>query len=197
MPADLHEEPQPSHYVVGIDLGTTNSAVCYADTAERPWQVRVLEIPQFVAPGQVEARDTLPSFHWQPLDTAGQRPAPREGTGETPILHVVGFMARDYGAGTPGRLISSAKSWLCHTGVDRTAELLPWHAAADVERISPVEASSRYLAHIRGAWNERFKAEPLEQQDIVLTLPASFDEIARELTVQAAARAGLAKVVLI
>jgi hypothetical protein len=106
-------------------------------------------------------------------------------------------MARDYGAATPGRLISSAKSWLCHTGVDRTAELLPWHAAVDVERISPVEASSRYLAHIRGAWNDRFKAEPLERQDIVLTLPASFDEIARELTVQAAARAGLARVVLI
>ena len=106
-------------------------------------------------------------------------------------------MARDYGAATPGRLISSAKSWLCHTGVDRTAELLPWHAASDVERISPVEASSRYLAHIRAAWNERFKSEPLERQDVVLTLPASFDEIARELTVQAAARAGLPRVVLI
>ena len=106
-------------------------------------------------------------------------------------------MARDYGGATPGRLISSAKSWLCHTGVDRTAELLPWHAASDVERISPVEASSRYLAHIRAAWNERFKTEPLDRQDIVLTLPASFDEIARELTVQAAARAGLPRVVLI
>src|SRR5437773_6162939 len=169
-------EPQPSRYVVGIDLGTTNSAVCYIDTTERPWRVRVLEIPQLVAPGQTEARDTLPSFHYQPPTTAGETPAPP----------IVGFMARDYGAATPGRLISSAKSWLCHTGVDRTAEILPWHAAADVERISPVEVSSRYLAHIRTAWNDKFKAEPLEKQDIVLTLPASFDEIARELTVEAA-----------
>jgi hypothetical protein len=180
-------EDAPSRFVVGIDLGTTNSAVCYVDTQERPWRVRVLEIPQLVAAGQVEARDTLPSFHLQPPGMAGETPAPP----------VVGFLARDEGASQPGRLIASAKSWLCHAGVDRTAELLPWHAAADVERISPVEASSRYLAHIRGAWNARFKAEPLERQDIVLTLPASFDEIARELTVQAAARAGLNRVVLI
>jgi molecular chaperone DnaK (HSP70) len=186
MPVDLLEA-LPSRYVVGIDLGTTNSAVCYVDTAEQPWKVRVLEIPQLVAPGQVEARDTLPSFHYQPASTAGETPAPQ----------VVGFMARDYGAASPGRMIASAKSWLCHSGVDRTAELLPWHAAADVERISPIEASSRYLAHIRAAWNDRFKSEPLDQQDVVLTLPASFDEIARELTVDAAARAGLARVVLI
>src|SRR5262245_17727668 len=190
MPAELLPEDLPSRYVVGIDLGTTNSAVCYVDCEERPWRVRVLEIPQLVAPAQVEARDTLPSFHYQP-------PATDSPTTDHRPTGVVGFMARDYGAATPGRLISSAKSWLCHTGVDRTAELLPWHAAADVERISPVEASSRYLAHIRAAWNQKFKSEPLERQDIVLTLPASFDEIARELTVQAAARVGLARVVLI
>jgi hypothetical protein len=153
--------------------------------------VRVLEIPQLVAPGQVESRDTLPSFHFQPLAS----PDPRSPSPDPQF--VVGFMARDHGSDSPGRLITSAKSWLCHTGVDRTAELLPWHAAADVERISPVEASSRYLAHIRTAWNGKFKSEPLERQDIVLTLPASFDEIARELTVQAAARAGLSRVVLI
>jgi hypothetical protein len=191
MSSDQLAESLPSRYVVGIDLGTTNSAVCYVDTHEQPWRVRVLDIPQLVAPGQVESRDTLPSFHFQPLgsrDSRSPTPDPR---------FVVGFMARDFGSDSPGRQIASAKSWLCHTGVDRTAELLPWHAAPDVERISPVEASSRYLAHIRGAWNSKFKTEPLEQQDIVLTLPASFDEIARELTVQAAARAGLAKVVLI
>ncbi len=198
----------PSRYVVGIDLGTTNSAVCYVDTQERPWKVRVLEIPQLVAPGQVEARDTLPSFHYQPLTASGVRESQggstvplgrphREADTSRSPAYVVGFMARDWGSGTPGRLVSSAKSWLCHTGVDRTADLLPWHAASDVQRISPVEASSRYLAHIRGAWNDRFKSEPLERQDIVLTLPASFDEIARELTVQSAARAGLARVVLI
>src|SRR5258707_10552816 len=100
MSADLLVEDQPSRYVVGIDLGTTNSAVCYVDTHQRPWKVRVLEIPQLVASGQVEARDTLPSFHYQPPATAD----------ETPTPHVVGFMARDHGAATPGRLIASAKS---------------------------------------------------------------------------------------
>ena len=93
--------------------------------------------------------------------------------------------------------ISSAKSWLCHPGVDRTAQLLPWHPAADVERLSPVEASARYLAHIAEAWRHRFAHEPLDQQEIVLTLPASFDEVARELTVRAARLAGLPRVVLI
>jgi hypothetical protein len=200
MPADLLAEELSSRYVVGIDLGTTNSAVCYVDIHERPWRVRVLEIPQLVAPGQVEARDTLPSFLYQPLgaecpDTRDHRFAAVPATPDPRFI--VGFMARDYGSASPGRLISSAKSWLCHTGVDRTADLLPWHAAADVQRISPVEASSRYLAHIRSAWNDKFKTEPLERQEIVLTLPASFDEIARELTVEAAARAGLARVVLI
>src|SRR6476661_5378312 len=113
MSADLIAEEQPSRYVVGIDLGTTNSAVCYVDTQQQTWNVRLLEIPQLVAPGQLEARDTLPSFHYQP-------PAVKS---ETAAAYVIGFMARDYGAAAPGRLISSAKSWLCHTGVDRTAEL--------------------------------------------------------------------------
>jgi actin-like ATPase involved in cell morphogenesis len=194
MVADLLDQPLPSRFVVGIDLGTTNSAVCYVDTHERPWRVRVLEIPQLVAPGQIEARDTLPSFHFQPPESSARNAS--EGVPYSANF-VVGFMARDYGSAAPGRLISSAKSWLCHTGVDRTAELLPWHAAADVERISPVEVSSRYLAHIGSTWKQKFKAEPLERQDVVLTLPASFDEIARELTVEAAARAGLPRVALI
>src|SRR5436190_4914896 len=199
MSADLLVEDQPSRYVVGIDLGTTNSAVCYVDASQRPWKVQVLEIPQLVAPGQVEARDTLPSFHYQPPSSeARQEPRPPDSRIPNPDSRfIVGFMARDHGATLPGRLISSAKSWLCHSGVDRTADLLPWHAASDVERISPVEASSRYLAHIRSAWNDKFKSEPLERQDVILTLPASFDEIARELTIEAAARAGLPKVVLI
>ncbi len=109
----------------------------------------------------------------------------------------VGVFARNHGAIVPGRLIASAKSWLCHSGVDRMAELLPWHGAADVARLSPVEVSARYLAHIRAAWNHKFAKYPLEAQDVVLTLPASFDEVARELTVRAAARAGLPRVVLI
>ena len=110
---------------------------------------------------------------------------------------MVGFFARDHGAVVPGRLISSAKSWLCHSGVDRTAALLPWHGVADVQRLSPVEVSARYLAHVRAAWDARFPQHPLAQQDFVLTLPASFDEVARELTIKAAALAGLPRVVLI
>ena len=131
----------PSRYVVGFDLGTTNSAVTYVDTQETPWRVRTFAVPQSVAAGQWEARETLPSFHYQPA--AGELP-PQElrlpwGPGEG---YVVGCFARDHGALVPARLISSAKSWLCHSSVDRTAGLLPWHGAADVERLSPVEVSA-------------------------------------------------------
>jgi len=195
--SELLPEELPSRFVVGIDLGTTNSAVCYVDTHEKPWRVRVLSIPQLTAPRQIEAVDTLPSFHYQPIDDEAAGGALRLPWSKEDPNFVVGVMARDYGAGTPGRLISSAKSWLCHTGVDRTAELLPWHGAADVDRLSPVEASSRYLRHIRDAWNAKFRSQPLEEQDIVLTLPASFDEVARELTVEAAAKAGLPRITLI
>jgi hypothetical protein len=202
-------------YVVGIDLGTTNSAVSYVDTAERPWRVRTFPVPQLVAPGVVEAREILPSFLYQPAKAEfsgdalrlpwerGQRSGDRgqgsgkKGGGRREAEYVVGFFARDQGAVVPGRLIASAKSWLCHSGVDRTADLLPWHGAPDVERLSPIEASARYLKHMADAWDARFPHHPMSQQDIVLTLPASFDEVARELTVKAAARAGLPRVVLI
>lgn len=191
----LELTPPPSRFVVGIDLGTTNSALCYVDTAHSPWRIQVLDIPQFVAAGQIEARPTLPSFHYQP--PANQvAPLPVPPPFEWPRPYVVGQWARD-AADSPGRVIASAKSWLCHSGVDRTAPLLPWQAADDVARISPVETSSRYLAHLRSVWNRRFHSHPLEAQDVVLTLPASFDEVARELTVQAAAAAGLTRVVLI
>ncbi len=183
--------------MVGIDLGTTNSAACYVDASEEPWQVRIFAIPQLVAPGLVEARETLPSFHYQPAAGEFSPQALKLPWSQEPPDHVVGFFARDHGTLVPGRLAVSAKSWLSHSGVDRTAPILPWHGAADVEKLSPVEVSGRYLAHIRQAWDARFPAFPLAQQDVVLTLPASFDEIARELTVRAAARAGLARVVLI
>jgi len=187
----------PSRFVVGIDLGTTNSAVAYVDTAESPWRVRTFAVPQLVAPGQVEARETLPSCHYEPAVGELGAGALRMPWQKTDPDHVVGFFARDHGAMVPGRLIVSAKSWLCHSGVDRTAPLLPWHGAPDVERLSPVDASGRYLAHVRDAWDAQHPDHALAQQDIVLTLPASFDEIARELTVKAASRAGLARVVLV
>src|SRR4029077_14460123 len=106
-----------------------------------------------------------------------------------PGCSIVGSFARDHGVLSLGRLIESAKSWLSHAGVDRTAELLPWHGLPEVEKISPVEASSRYLTHIHDAWNQQFPESPLAQQDGIVTLPASFDEVARELTVKAAALA--------
>jgi hypothetical protein len=183
--------------VVGIDLGTTNSAACYVDTSETPWQVRGFAVPQLVAPGVVESRPTLPSFHYQPAAGEFSAQAFKLPWNKGPSDHVVGFFARDHGTLVPGRLAVSAKSWLSHSGVDRTAPILPWHGAADVEKLSPVEVSGRYLSHLREAWDARFPAYPLARQDVVLTLPASFDEIARELTVRAAAQAGLAKVVLI
>ena len=187
----------PSRYIVGIDLGTTNCAVTYIDTEETPWQIRVFPIKQVVAPNEVEARDTLPSFHYQPT--------PVEASGNAISLpwqnksksHAVGVFAQEGGTKTSGRVISSAKSWLSHSGVDRTANILPWHGADDVERYSPVEVSASYLQHIREAWDFHFKESPLAEQDIVITLPASFDEIARELTVEAAAQAKLSRVVLI
>ncbi len=190
-----HQET-PSRYVVGFDLGTTNSAVTYVDTAESPWRVQVFAVPQLVAPGQVEARETLPSFHYQPAAGEFRSEDLRLGFGAA-ANYFVGFFARNHGSVSPGRLIASAKSWLCHGGVDRMAPLLPWHGAADVERISPVEASGRYLRHVREAWDNRFPEAPLAEQDFVLTLPASFDEVARELTIKAAAQAGLTRVVLI
>ena len=206
-PKDANFDPLvdqlPSRFVVGIDLGTTNSAVTYIDSQQSPWQIRVLDVPQLVAPGEVEARDTLPSFHFQPVatsttesddDTSNSLKLPWD---KKASKHCVGIYARDETAKTSGRGIASAKSWLCHSAVDRTADLLPPQAASDVKRLSPVEVSSRFLKHIRQAWDAKFKNEPLSDQDVVITLPASFDEVARELTVEAAAKAGLKRVVLI
>jgi len=189
--------PESPRYVVGIDLGTTNSAVCFVDTAQQPWRVQTFAVEQVVAPGQVEAREGLPSFHYQPARDEFAPGALRCSWQSEDPAFVVGCFARDQGTLVPGRLISSAKSWLCHSGVDRTAPLLPWHAGPEVDRLSPVQAAARYLAHIRQAWDARHGDHPLAEQDLVLTLPASFDEVARELTVKAAAAAGLPRVVLI
>jgi molecular chaperone DnaK (HSP70) len=192
-----------SRYIVGIDLGTTNCALAYVDTKgrERPSaDVKVFEIPQLVAPGETRSRSMLPSF----LYLAGEHELPA-GSTRLPWRdegsRIVGELARVQGASVPGRLVSSAKSWLCHAGVDREAEILPWGAASDVSRLSPVDASAEYIKHLREAWNYQFaatdEASRLEAQEIILTVPASFDEAARELTVEAAKRAGLDRVTLI
>lgn len=194
-----HAAAQPgtlSRYVVGIDLGTTNCAVAYVDTA-KSLTVQHFPIPQLVKEATVASLPTLPSFLYLP------------GTHDLPVGslalpwdrergYVVGRLAQLQGARVPGRMIGSAKSWLCHPEVDRAAAILPWGAPPEVQKLSPIEASARYLLHIREAWNQRMgKQHPLETQQIILTVPASFDEVARELTVQAAEQAGLARVTLL
>ncbi len=203
----MHSHPddvRPPRFVVGIDLGTTNSAVAYFDTTSPGRQPLTLAIDQLVAPGEIEARQTLPSFHYEPAagelgDTPDDLIALPWGApwrnGEKPWI--VGALAKESGARVPGRLVASAKSWLSHSGVDRAADLLPLHGAADVTRVSPGRVTARYLAHIRAAWDQRFPDDPLDDQSVVVTIPASFDEIARELTVEAARTAGLPRVVLL
>lgn len=186
-----------SRYVVGIDLGTTNSALCFVDTDQRPWRVETFRITQWVDVGVHEQRETLPSFHYQLTSDEAKAVAWQLPWQASPDDQSVGVFARDAGHRHPGRRIASAKSWLSHDGVDRSADFLPWHGDSDVARMSPVEASSKYLAHLRDAWDHAHPDQPLSQQDVVITLPASFDEVARELTVLAAKRAGLNRVYLI
>jgi len=185
-----------ARFVVGIDLGTTNSAVAFVDThAPSPAGIQMHAIEQLVAAGTVEARPTQPSFLYLPAEAefkAEQLALPWGAE-----HGVVGEFARNHGWQVPTRLVSSAKSWLSHAGVDRLSAILPWQAPAEVQKISPVDASARYLAHIRGAWDHAHPDAPLAEQDILLTVPASFDTVARELTVRAAADAGLAHVTLL
>ena len=192
-----------SRYIVGIDLGTTNCAVAYVDTKgrERPTaDIRPFPIPQLVAPGETAPRPGLPAFLY--LSGGSELPPgasrlPWDEGGD----RFVGEFAQLQGAKVPSRLVSSAKSWLCHGGVDREAPILPWGSPAEVKKISPVEASAAYLTHIRDSWNHAMagkdEARRLERQEIVLTVPASFDEAARELTLEAAKRAGLASITLL
>lgn len=184
-----------SRYLVGIDLGTSHTVVAYAAAGSDA--VRLLEIPQLVGPGEVAARPLLPSVRYHPavgeLDPASLQ-LPWAGAAEDAVI---GSYARDLGAQVPGRLVASAKSWLSHPGVDRSAAILPWGAPDDVAKVSPLAASASYLAHVRAAWDAQFAGHPLAEQDIVLTIPASFDEGARALTVEAARLAGLPKLRLI
>jgi len=195
--ANLTDELTRPRYVVGIDLGTTNSAMGFVDTNSSAWKIETFGIAQVVAEGQVERLETLPSFHYEAL--AAERSC---GATKLPWIKdapagTVGVYARDHGRTLPGRMIESAKSWLCHNGVDRRAALLPWHGASDVQRLSPVEATARYIRHMKDAWDASHPDHPLAEQDVVLTIPASFDEVARELTVTAARIAGLPKIVLL
>jgi molecular chaperone DnaK (HSP70) len=187
-------------YCLGIDLGTTHSALSWMalDTKEgRGPNQAVLPVPQVTAPGTTEERPLLPSFLY--LSAEGEFPKdalalPWKADART----VVGEFARAHGTKVPTRQVASAKSWLCHPGVDRRAPILPWQAPPDVTKISPVEASARVLEHLAHAWNRQFgKKAPFAQQHLVVTVPASFDAAAKDLTLEAAKQAGLERVVLL
>lgn len=187
-------------YSVGIDLGTTHSALswkrldAHGTAAEAP---PVVPVPQLTSPGTVEALPLLPSFLYLPAD--GEFP---KGALDLPwsknAPRIAGALARSHGAKVPGRLVASAKSWLGHTGVDRHGAILPWQAPPDVARLSPVQAAAEYLGHLSHAWSASFgKEAPLAEQQVTLTVPASFDPAARELTLEAARLAGLGDVTLL
>ncbi len=184
-------------HLVGIDLGTVNTALASVDLARSGDLVDAIEampIPQLVAPGAVRERRLLPSCVYLPGPELPPDAA-RLPWGERSA--VVGELARDQGARVPGRLVASAKSWLANPRADRGAPILPWGAPEGVPRLSPVAASALVLAHLREAWDRGHPGAPLAAQEVVLAVPASFDEVARELTLAAAREAGLDRVALV
>ena len=189
-----------ARYAIGIDLGTTHSALSYVDLQASDGETThdgVLAIPQLTAPGTVEALPLLPSFLYLPHPdelAPGELALPWNTDGQTAVA---GDMARSRGATTPIRLVSSAKSWLSHPSVDRRAAILPTDAPEEVTRVSPLEASTRYLAHLRQAWDSAHPEAPFDQQQVTVTIPASFDPGARELTAEAARNAGYSSATLL
>ena len=189
----------PKRFSVGIDLGTTHCVVSYVELAESGDGVfpqQVMAIPQLTLPGVVEDSLQLPSFLYQAHEAelaAGSTSLPWTIKPD----YLVGEIARNLGSKTPIRLVSSAKSWLCHAGVDCKAPILPVNAPEEVERISPFQATTAYLQHIRDAWQNLHPESPLNKQDLVITVPASFDPAARELTIEAARLVGLEQAILL
>lgn len=197
-------------YIIGIDLGTTNSCVAYIDTQDpkliplRALSVKSFKIPQLTAPGTVEALPTLPSFCYLPALNEfpdASLKLPWTNKNERAPHFFVGSFAKKQGAKIPTRLIQSAKSWLCHSAANRRDRILPVEAADESLRMSPVEATMLYLSHIKAAWNEGMAGNneeaDFDAQEIVLTVPASFDEVARNLTVEAAKKAGFLQLTLL
>lgn len=184
-----------ARYAIGIDLGTTHCALARLDLEDEDARTEVIELPQLVAAGEIASQPLLPSFMYVPPEAEGAQELPWD-KGRT---FAVGEYARQRAAEVPGRVVSSAKSWLCHPTVDRRAGMLPLGAPDDVDEISPVEASFHYLEHLIEAYDARFAETtgPLAEQKIVLTVPASFDAAARDLTVEAALAAGIDDLILL
>ena len=180
-----------TRYIIGIDLGTTNSVVSFLDTtlAEDDAAITVQPITQLINPGELAEQSLLPSFLYIP----GEMDFPQGSTAlpwDRKAQTVIGELARKRGAENPARLVASAKSWLSYAAVNRAAPILPWRSPDEVQKVSPVEASARYLEYLRSAWDyQAAKKKPelaLAEQEVFLTIPASFDEEARELTLRAA-----------
>lgn len=185
-------EEQGNRYSVGIDLGTTHCVLSYVDKTKEEDEItqEVMAIPQLVSPGVVEDKKQLPSFLYLAHEAEiadGSTTLPWTAEPE----HLVGEVARNLGGKTPIRLVASAKSWLCHAGVDCKEPVLPSEAPEEVDRVSPFQATKAYLQHMKEAWGNLHPHAALEQQDLIITVPASFDPAARELTVEAARSVGL------
>ena len=189
-----------SRFSIGIDLGTTNCAISYIDSQKEDGTAEVLNLPQIVQPGVYEDRKLLPSFLYLPQKGEFQNGAFKLPWGEEQPF-VVGEFAKTHGALVPTHLVSSAKSWLCHTAVNRRDKILPWKGNDESNKVSPLEASTLYLKHLVNSWNAQFEAIDselkLEKQEVVLTVPASFDADARDFTMEAAKEAGFKKISLL
>ena len=187
---------QNAKFSIGIDLGTTHSVLAYVDTqAENP-AVKVMGIAQMTAPGTVETREQLGSFLYQPHEHEMSEASRKLPWTDTPPA-LVGAIARNLGVKTPIRLIASAKSWLCHGGVNRRDAFLPQGSPEDVAKVSPLRATELYLEHIKQAWDHEHPAHPISEQDVTITVPASFDPAARDLTAEAARNVGFTHLTLL
>lgn len=186
-----------SRYVIGIDLGTTNSALAYVDSlSDRP-RSEILPVPQLDSPGSVREAAQLPSSLYIPTGAESDDPALSVPSIGMPLgFGIAGAFARSQSMLLPGRVVASAKSWLCHSGVERTEKILPWGSEelTAERKVSPVTASACYLAHLRAAWDAGPGAfHPdyrFDRQEVIITVPASFDEAAQQLTLDAARSAG-------
>ncbi|MDC5707144.1 Hsp70 family protein [Vibrio europaeus] len=189
-------ESNPPQFSVGIDLGTTHCVLSYVDTSVEDARVEVMSIPQLTAPGTVETRSQLGSFLYQPHEHE-MNPASRVLPWSSEPTALVGAIARNLGAKTPIRLIASAKSWLCHGGVNRRDAFLPAGSPEEVEKVSPLRTTELYLEHLKQAWDHSNPNNPLAEQDVTITVPASFDPAARDLTAEAARNVGFVHLTLL
>ncbi|MEZ8038752.1 Hsp70 family protein [Vibrio sp. 1F263] len=190
------EQQQAPKFSVGIDLGTTHCVLSYIDTSNEDARVEVMPIPQLTAPGTVETRSQLGSFLYQPHEhemNAGSRVLPWSSEPKA----LVGAIARNLGSKTPIRLVASAKSWLCHGGVNRRDAFLPAGSPEEVEKVSPLKTTELYLEHLKDAWNHANPEYKLADQDVTITVPASFDPAARDLTAEAARNVGFTHLTLL